>query len=69
VNLADVAAVMQPIGQAAVEAAATLALAPREQKDAALAAAAEALARRHDEILAANARDTKAAAAAGLLKT
>ena len=65
-TLADVAAVMEPIGRAAVGAARVLALAPREQKDAALVAAAAALARRRGEVLAANARDMKAAEEAGL---
>jgi glutamate-5-semialdehyde dehydrogenase len=65
-TLADVAAVMEPIGRAAVDAARALALAGREQKDAALVAAAAALVRRRSEVLAANNRDMKAAEAAGL---
>ena len=65
-TLADVAAVMEPIGRAAVGAARVLALASRDQKDAALVAAAAALGRRRSEVLAANARDMKAAEEAGL---
>jgi len=64
-TIADVAAVMEPIGRAAVEAAHSLALAGRAQKDKALTVAAAALVRRRGEVLAANARDMKAAAAAG----
>jgi glutamate-5-semialdehyde dehydrogenase len=56
---------MEPIGRAAVDAARTLARASTEQKDAALLAAAEALAGRRDAILAANARDMSAAGASG----
>jgi len=65
-TMQDIAALMAPIGHAAVEAARALALASTDQKNAALAAAAVALRRRAGEILAANARDMKAAAAAGL---
>jgi glutamate-5-semialdehyde dehydrogenase len=57
---------MDPIGRAAVEAARALALASTEQKNAALVCAAEALSRRQDEVLVANARDMKAAEAGGL---
>ncbi len=60
-TLQDIAALMAPIGQAAVEAARVLALATTEQKNAALEAAAAAL-----RALAANAHDMKAAEAAGL---
>jgi glutamate-5-semialdehyde dehydrogenase len=65
-TMQEMAALMAPIGRAAVEAARVLALAPTGQKNAALAAAASALRTRADEILAANARDMKAAAAAGV---
>ncbi len=65
-TMQDIAALMAPIGRAAVEAAQALALASTEQKNAALAAAAAALRNRAGEILAANARDMKAAEAAGL---
>jgi glutamate-5-semialdehyde dehydrogenase len=54
---------MQRLGRDAVSAAAVLAQAPRAQKDAALSAAAAALRRDAPGILAANARDLKAAAA------
>lgn len=57
---------MTPIGRAAVEAAQVLALAATGQKNAALDAAAASLRARAGEILAANARDMKSAAAAGL---
>ena len=62
----DIAALMAPIGRAAVEAAQVLALAPAGQKNAALAATAGALRTRAPEILAANAHDLKVAEAAGL---
>jgi len=65
-TLQDIAAIMDPIGRAAVEAARLLALAPTVQKDAALAGAAAALRARSGEILAGNARDVKAGEAAGL---
>jgi glutamate-5-semialdehyde dehydrogenase len=65
-TLQDIAALMAPIGQAAVEAARVLALATTEQKNAALEAAAATLRARAPEILAANAHDMKAAEAAGL---
>ena len=61
-----VAALMTPIGRAAVAAAEALARADAAQKNTALAAAAAALRVRSDEILAANSRDMKAAEAAGL---
>jgi glutamate-5-semialdehyde dehydrogenase len=62
----DIAALMAPIGRAAVAAADVLARATTAQKNAALAAAAAALRARRTDILAANARDVKAAEAAGL---
>lgn len=62
----DIAGLMIPIGRAAVEAARVLALAPTAQKNSALGAAAQALRARAPEILAANERDMKAGAAAGL---
>jgi len=65
-TLQDIAALMAPIGRAAVDAAQALALAGTERKNAALAAAAAALRARRDEILAANAHDVKAGEAAGL---
>ena len=65
-SLQDIAALMAPIGRAAVEAAQVLAQATTQKKNAALAAAAAALRLRQSEILAANARDTKAGVAAGL---
>ena len=65
-TLQDIAALMAPIGRAAVEAAHVLALASTAQKNDALAAAAAALRARTDEILNANARDVKAGEAAGL---
>jgi glutamate-5-semialdehyde dehydrogenase len=66
VSLQDIAALMAPIGRAAVQAAEVLAQATTWQKNAALAAAAAALRLRQREILAANARDTQAGVAAGL---
>jgi glutamate-5-semialdehyde dehydrogenase len=66
VTIEDIAALMLPIGRAAVAAAEVLALADAAQKNTALAAAAAALRARSVEILAANARDVKAAEAAGL---
>ena len=65
-TLQDIAALMAPIGRAAVEAAQVLALATTEQKNAALTAAAAALRARTPEILAANTHDMKAGEAAGL---
>ncbi len=62
----DVAALMHEIGQAARAAAAELAFAPSERKDAALRAAADAIAADRAAILAANARDMEAARAKGL---
>ena len=54
---------MDGLGRAAVDAAGVLALAGSEQKNAALAAAAAAVRRERDPILAANARDLAAASA------
>jgi glutamate-5-semialdehyde dehydrogenase len=65
-SAADLSATMDGIGRAAVEAAAVLSLARREQKDAALTAAACSLRRRSREVLAANALDMESARAAGL---
>ena len=62
----DVAALLDGMGRAAVDAARALALADRAQKDAALLAAAAALRRRGTEILDANALDLEAARAGGL---
>jgi glutamate-5-semialdehyde dehydrogenase len=61
----DIAELMEPIGRAAVEAANALALAATARKNAALTAAAAALRAHQADILAANARDMKAAAEAG----
>jgi len=63
---AVVAEVMNSIGRAAVEAAAVLALADTDRKNAALASAAASLRARVGEIICANARDVDAAEAAGL---
>ncbi len=63
---AELSTMMDGIGRAAVEAAAVLALAGHEQKDAALLAAARALRRRSADLLAANAIDMESARAAGL---
>ncbi len=57
--------IMRQLGLAARQAARQLALVPREQKDDALQAAATALRAGTDDILAANAKDTEAAHAAG----
>jgi len=65
-TISDIAAVMAPIGHAAVEAARVLALATTGQKDAALSGAAGALRRRCRDIVEANARDVTAGEAAGL---
>lgn len=62
----DIATTMDAIGAAARKAAAELARAGSEYKDAALRAMAEGLRRRADAILAANARDMEAAGARGL---
>ena len=63
---ADLAAVMNRLGQEAVSAAAVLALATTEVKNRALAKVAGALRARRAELLAANARDMEAARAKGL---
>src|SRR5580704_11882330 len=63
---ATLAATMAEIGRKAREAAAELALASAEAKVMALLAAAEAVRRRQNEILAANAEDVAAAKAAGI---
>ncbi len=60
------AATMAELGRKAREAAAVLALAPSEAKVTALIAAATAVRRRQNEILAANAEDVSAAKAAGI---
>jgi glutamate-5-semialdehyde dehydrogenase len=62
----EVGQVMEGLGKAAVKAAAVLALASTERKNAALTAAAHAVRVRRDEILAANERDMAAAHAAKL---
>jgi glutamate-5-semialdehyde dehydrogenase len=61
----DIAALMHAMGQRAKEAARTLALATTAQKDAALAAMAQAMRRCKADILAANAQDIAEAKAAG----
>jgi glutamate-5-semialdehyde dehydrogenase len=65
VTTQDITELMAPIGRAAVDAANVLALATTAQKSAALVAAAAALRARQPDILAANARDMKAAEAGG----
>ena len=62
---ADVAALMREVGQAARAAAQDLALAPTNAKNEALTRAAAAMRARTEQLLAANAEDVKAAAAAG----
>src|SRR5262245_62327510 len=61
----DIAALMHDMGQRAKAAARTLALAATAQKDAALAAMAQAIRRGKADILAANAQDVAEAKAAG----
>jgi glutamate-5-semialdehyde dehydrogenase len=61
----DIAALMHDMGQRAKAAARTLALAATAQKDAALAAMAQAMRRSKADILAANAQDIAEAKAAG----
>ena len=61
----DIAALMHAIGREARSAARMLALTPTAQKDAALAAMAEAMRRSKADILAANAQDLAEAKAAG----
>ena len=63
---AQIGELMEGLGKAAVKAAAVLALASTERKNAALTAAAHAVRLRRDEILAANERDMSAARAAKL---
>lgn len=60
------AAIMAELGRNAREAAATLALAPTKQKDAALLGAAMVIRANVDDILAANAKDLEAARAKGV---
>jgi glutamate-5-semialdehyde dehydrogenase len=62
----EIAALMDGIGRAALEAARVLALARTDAKNAALESAAKALRARAPDILAANAKDMAAAEAAGL---
>jgi len=62
----SLAELMQTIGRAARAASVVLARAPTDQKNAALSAAAAEILRSSKEILAANERDMKAAAAAGV---
>ena len=62
----DIERLLAPIGRAAVAAAEVLARADTAQKNAALEAAAQALRRRRDEILAANAQDLEVARTRGL---
>ena len=62
----DIEKLLAPIGRAAVAAAEVLARATTVQKNAALEAAAQALRRRRDEILAANAQDLEVARSRGL---
>ena len=62
----DIAAVMDALGRAAVDAAAALALASGEQKNLALANIAASLRGSVGPILAANARDMDAGRAKGL---
>ena len=63
---ADVGALMEGLGKAAVQAASVLALAGTQKKNTALSGAASAVRARRDEILAANERDMAAARAAKL---
>jgi glutamate-5-semialdehyde dehydrogenase len=62
----DIEKLLAPIGRAAVAAAEVLAQASTAQKNAALEAAAHALRRRRDEILAANTQDLEVARTRGL---
>jgi glutamate-5-semialdehyde dehydrogenase len=66
VSVSDIAAIMDGLGAAAVEAARELAQAGTEKKNAALIAAAAALRSRAGEILAANDQDMKSATDRGL---
>ena len=65
-STSGLAALLDTMGRAAVDAARVLALAGTAQKDAALRAAAAALRRRESAILDANARDLESAREAGL---
>ena len=65
-STSGLAALLDTMGRAAVDAARVLALAGTAQKDAALRAAAAALRRRESAILDANARDLESARDAGL---
>ncbi len=58
---AEIGQMMEQIGRAAVEAASVLALAPTDQKNAALAAAAKSIREKSADILEANAEDMDAA--------
>jgi glutamate-5-semialdehyde dehydrogenase len=62
-DTARIGELLEPLGRAATDAAAVLALAPSAQKNAALTAAAAAVRARRDAILAANERDMAAARA------
>ena len=64
----DCTALLDGMGRAARDAASVLALSPSAAKDKALRAAADAIGRRSDEILAANFRDVAQAEASGLTK-
>jgi glutamate-5-semialdehyde dehydrogenase len=66
VSVSDIAAIMDGLGAAAVEAARELAQAGTDKKNAALIAAAAALRSRAGEILAANDQDMKSATDRGL---
>ena len=61
----ETARILRGVGQAARQAARVLAIAPSDQKNAALQAAAVALRKNTTAILAANAHDVDAARAAG----
>jgi glutamate-5-semialdehyde dehydrogenase len=65
-SLEQIAAVMEPIGRAAVEASRVLAVTDAATKNRALQAAAASLRARSSEILAANAKDMKSAQERGL---
>jgi glutamate-5-semialdehyde dehydrogenase len=65
-SLAEIGAIMEPIGRAAVEAARTLAQASSAAKNQALQAAVRALRKRAAEILVANTKDMNAARERGL---
>lgn len=67
-NQKDLTVVMQNLGQRAKKAAAVLANASTEQKNAVLTAAVKAIHNRKSEIIAANAKDIEAAKAKGIEK-